>query len=74
MGTYSDHEHKSCTLHNTPCCNVCCHHEGECDYGSCHEPATQLVDCYAYGKLAERRAACSRHARNLPNGVGYVLN
>jgi hypothetical protein len=74
MNTPKDiHEHERCTLHGQHCCRVCCRHDGDCDYGSCVEPAVTLVDCCGYGRVVERRPACAKHACNLPNGVGYVL-
>lgn len=48
--------------------------EGDCDYGSCVEPAVTLVDCYAFGRVTEQRPACAKHACGTPNGVGYVLS
>lgn len=68
------HDHYShCTLHGIKCCNVCCVHEGQCDFGGCHADAVTVVDTTLDGRVVERRPACARHANHGNYGVGYRL-
>jgi hypothetical protein len=42
-------------------CALCLKRPGECDYGSCTEPATTSVETRAHGRTFERRPMCERH-------------
>jgi hypothetical protein len=43
-------------------CAMCAKLPGECDYGSCQEPATTNVPTIAHGRVCEHRPMCERHA------------
>lgn len=43
-------------------CALCQKNPGECDYGSCVEPATTRTELYnGRGRLVEIRPMCARH-------------
>lgn len=44
-------------------CALCAKLPGECDYGSCEEPATTSVATIAHGRAAKLRPMCSRHSQ-----------
>lgn len=45
-------------------CALCQKDAGECDYGSCTEPATERVETVAHGRVCERRPMCAHHAES----------
>lgn len=47
--------------HHINQCAICRHDEGQCDYGTCQEPATTTVETIAHRRIIEHRPMCRRH-------------